>query len=403
MYRFILFLIFSLTLITPALADDIKTTQIINNLYDQKDYQGVLDHCNGSDVDDIGLCAYYSGVIYGDSLLGEYKEKEACENYKIAAENDILGGYQMYGVCLMNGFLGEKNSAEAAIWWQKGADNDFAPSMRKLAYLYNDGDGVSQDYAKASELFESCAEQNDAICDFDAWINLSEHGTGKRTYRQSLDKLKAAPLDLFNENGQATIKHMIEMDKRMQLHRQTHTHAPELFGVKLEGALRGEIRHAVKAKGVEVIREDYVWTADQYTAANLLEGANRLSVLYATMVDSTVAIPDASRGTTDVVSRVVYTFDNTRDKKRFEQLKAAVEAKYGKTRAPGINTATVYVDGTDVSVFYDSYKKETKLVYATSYYKTEQDETAAREREKEAAEQAKKASVYKGAASSGNL
>jgi uncharacterized protein len=74
-------------------------------------------------------------------------------------------------------FLGQgvpQDSAEAARWYRKAADQGDAISEYILGVLYDEGQGVTQDYAEAARWFRKAADQGDA----DAQFRLGD------TYRQ---------------------------------------------------------------------------------------------------------------------------------------------------------------------------------------------------------------------------
>jgi TPR repeat protein len=52
--------------------------------------------------------------------------------------------------------------AKARDWYEKAAANGYANAMSSLGWLYQNGQGVAQDYAKARELYEKAADQGNA-------------------------------------------------------------------------------------------------------------------------------------------------------------------------------------------------------------------------------------------------
>jgi TPR repeat protein len=59
-----------------------------------------------------------------------------------------------------------KNYSFAFTWFQKSAEQEYAPAQNDLGTLYRYGRGVAQDYVKAAELYMKAAEQGDANGEF---------------------------------------------------------------------------------------------------------------------------------------------------------------------------------------------------------------------------------------------
>lgn len=74
----------------------------------------------------------------------------------------------------------KKDYAKAAEWWQKAAEQGYAPAQDALGVMYANGQGVPKDTAKAAELLKKAAAQGDS----DAQYNLANmyfkgEGVGK--------------------------------------------------------------------------------------------------------------------------------------------------------------------------------------------------------------------------------
>jgi uncharacterized protein YdaT len=66
------------------------------------------------------------------------------------------------GVIYQNGQGVALDYAKAREWYEKAADNGNAPAMVSLGLLYENGKGVPQDYAKAREWYEKAAAKDNA-------------------------------------------------------------------------------------------------------------------------------------------------------------------------------------------------------------------------------------------------
>ena len=114
------------------------------------------------------------------------------EEIKARAENgDAALQYQL-GLCYFNGTSVAKDYMEAARWWRKAADQDYAPAQYQFGLCYYAGYGVEQDYAesvkwwrKASARGNTPAQYNLGCCYLngygvdknlvlaDKWLNLA--------------------------------------------------------------------------------------------------------------------------------------------------------------------------------------------------------------------------------------
>lgn len=65
----------------------------------------------------------------------------------------------------------QEKLAEAAVWYQKAAQKGFADAQTQLAQLYEAGEGVPKDEARAMELYAKAAAQGDD----EAQLALGEH------------------------------------------------------------------------------------------------------------------------------------------------------------------------------------------------------------------------------------
>jgi TPR repeat protein len=60
----------------------------------------------------------------------------------------------------------EKSPAEAAKWFRKAAERNYAPAQYKLGLCYQEGEGLEKDDTEAAKWFRKAAEQNDAKAQF---------------------------------------------------------------------------------------------------------------------------------------------------------------------------------------------------------------------------------------------
>src|SRR5262245_28109233 len=86
----------------------------------------------------------------GDYATALREWQPLAESGDPAAENAI-------GVLYANGWGVNQNPTEAARWFRKAADHDFAQAQSNLAFAYQNGDGVRQDYDEAVKWYLKAA------------------------------------------------------------------------------------------------------------------------------------------------------------------------------------------------------------------------------------------------------
>ena len=113
-------------------------------------------------------------LLAGNYMKGENgyekNEEEAVKNYKLVAENENsedLGGYSCYflGYIIANNEA-EEDDTEAVSWYEKAIEKGNSNAMNDLAFMYQHGQGVSQDYENAMKLYNQAADAGNtpAMC-----------------------------------------------------------------------------------------------------------------------------------------------------------------------------------------------------------------------------------------------
>ncbi len=67
----------------------------------------------------------------------------------------------MMGECCRKGTGVEKSANKAAEWYEKAAEQEYAPAQYRLGCCYEDKDGKTYDAFKAAELFRKAAEKDE--------------------------------------------------------------------------------------------------------------------------------------------------------------------------------------------------------------------------------------------------
>ena len=93
----------------------------------------------------------------------EKNEEEAIKYYKLVAEDEDAENESVIDACYFLGTIMSNNEtkeddAEAASWYEKAVEEGDIYAMHNLAYMYECGLGVSQDYEKAIKLYKQAAD-----------------------------------------------------------------------------------------------------------------------------------------------------------------------------------------------------------------------------------------------------
>jgi len=96
---------------------------------------------------------YYNATNYTEAV--KWFQKCAEQNYAPAQYN--------LGVFYSLGLGGDTNYAEAVKWYGKAAKQDYAPAQGRLGLFFYEGLGVSRDYSQAVMWLQKAAEQGDLV------------------------------------------------------------------------------------------------------------------------------------------------------------------------------------------------------------------------------------------------
>jgi tetratricopeptide (TPR) repeat protein len=124
------------------------------------------------------------------------------------------------GFLYANGYGVAQDYAKAREWYEKAADKGDGDAMTALGLLYDNGHGVAQDYAKAREWYEKAADKGDRL----AMVHLGllyEHGNGiaqdyakaREWYGRAADKGEAAAMTLLGllyDTGHGVTQNYVE-------------------------------------------------------------------------------------------------------------------------------------------------------------------------------------------------
>ena len=113
---------------------------------------------------------------------------ENIETIKVLAQKGDADALNNLGICYEYGLAGfPQSDAEAVKWYMKAAEQGQSIAQVNLAYCYEKGRGVAQNYEKAFEWYYKAAEQGDDEAQTAVGIFL-QHGKGiKRNYVEAFE------------------------------------------------------------------------------------------------------------------------------------------------------------------------------------------------------------------------
>lgn len=80
--------------------------------------------------------------------------------YQNSANKNYLEAQTLIGVDYLNGNGISQDYAKALVWFEKAASENYAPAQDSIGLMYNNGHWVDQDHFKAFEWFQKAANQN---------------------------------------------------------------------------------------------------------------------------------------------------------------------------------------------------------------------------------------------------
>lgn len=163
----------------------------------------LLAKANAGNVD----AEFKVGVQYELGARVPKDSAKAAEWYRKAAEQGYPQGQHSLGVLYEFGNGVPLDYATAAQWYRKAAEKGFAPAQFSLGLCYVHGKGVPQDFDKALMWYQKAAEQKNA----DALLNLAylyHNGEGvPKNESRSFDYVRQAA-----EAGSADAQFQLGMD-----------------------------------------------------------------------------------------------------------------------------------------------------------------------------------------------
>jgi len=124
--------------------------------------------------------------VDGDGTASSIDQVEALRHFRNAADQNQPEALAEIGRFYAEGWAGLNKSRTAATTWgqkalaaglEKRAQDNSPQAEVELAFLYDNGRGVTVDYSKAADLYRQAADQGDGWAQYELGLDY-EHGTG---------------------------------------------------------------------------------------------------------------------------------------------------------------------------------------------------------------------------------
>ena len=119
---------------------------------------------------------------------------------QLLANQGIAEAQFNLGLIYDNGEGVRQDYSKAAQWYEKAANQGIAEAQFNLGLKYNDGEGVRQDYTKARQWYEKAANQGFAEAQFNLGL-MYYNGKGVRQNTATAKEWFGKACDNGNQNG----------------------------------------------------------------------------------------------------------------------------------------------------------------------------------------------------------
>ena len=150
-----------------------STEKTAEQYYEEGNYEEALtayrEAGDTENVERVLQAMFDQAENYKDGKNGvEKNEEEAIRYYELVAEDESSSEINVEQSCFYLGYLMTQNEtdeddAEAAAWYEKAIEKGMTEARFKLAVMYEEGQGVAQDYEKAISLYTQQADEPDAF------------------------------------------------------------------------------------------------------------------------------------------------------------------------------------------------------------------------------------------------
>ena len=152
---------------------DRSTEKTAEQYYEEGNYEEALtayrEAGDTENVERVLQAMFDQAENYKDGKNGvEKNEEEAIRYYELVAEDESSSEINVEQSCFYLGYLMTRNEtdeddSEAAAWYEKAIEKGMTEARFNLAAMYEEGQGVVQDYEKAISLYTQQADEPDAF------------------------------------------------------------------------------------------------------------------------------------------------------------------------------------------------------------------------------------------------
>ncbi|WP_300709601.1 sel1 repeat family protein [uncultured Desulfovibrio sp.] len=221
------------------------------------------------------------GVLYDKGLGVEPDVGRALHWYAKSADAGHPSGMCNFGRMLEQGRGVPLDAAEAARWFDLAARRGQPEAQYNLGMLYEQGHGVQKDDAAAAAWYSRAATANQP----DALARLGHFYRVGRVVKQDIP---SATLLLYGAAMQGNAAAMKELESLAEATPERRANAV-LFGQRLDGTNRAQMRAALKQAGAVAEREKDGYPCDVYKGGKLIPGAEQMGICYGPADDQPLA------------------------------------------------------------------------------------------------------------------
>lgn len=242
------------------------------------------------------------GHLYDWGLGVDKNRKQAAIWYQKAAEQEHVGAQIQLGHLYLGGKGVIEDSEQAMFWYHKAAAQGSTGGYSSVAYVYEKGKGVPHDPTQAFIWYQKAAEAGD----MDAQLKIGRmysmgYGVARDNVQAEIWYRKAANTkDTYAQKA---------LEEFLNCKDDTY-----LFGLSIKCTNRVTFQDAIKKFGGVAKREGGTYFSDIYDAKSLLTGASELFLTYTSNSEFAAA---------------QYTFPSHMDTAQVVNIRNMVASKYG--------------------------------------------------------------------------
>ncbi len=137
---------------------------------------------------------FTAAILSVSALAADFNQTQ-----HLAVQGDAKAQFNL-GILYGEGLGVRQDSAKAAEWYKKSADQGIPEAQYNLGVMYLKGEGLRQDYAKAAVWYEKVANQGDAKAQYNLGL-MYDAGLGVRQNPETAKEWFGKSCDNGNQDG----------------------------------------------------------------------------------------------------------------------------------------------------------------------------------------------------------